>query len=547
MTQISGGEAVIRALKAEGVDVVFGIPGVHALSIYDALYHHPEIRHIAVRHEQAAAYMADGYARVTGKPGVCITTTGPGAANTVAAMGTAYADSIPILNVMTQIESDLVDKGKGSLHEAKDQLGTFRSCTRWNTRVDTSEEVPAAIHDAFRQMIHGHPGPTAVEICADILEKRADVELFKFEAVAHPRKRETELKVRQAVEALFKARSPVLWVGSGAAMSNASDEVRRLAELLKAPVLTSMRGKGVIPEDHPLYIGPRATEPLVKNLLAEADVMLAVGTCFGYGSTANWQVKMPEQLIQIDLDEKGIGKNYPAALGLVGDAKAVLGQVIEGLGDLKADRPAVEATVAEVMKKSSEWASKQNPVMAGLMRDLRGVLPRDAVVVCDATKAANFVGRGFPVYEPRSYHFPIGYATLGFAFPVALGAKIGVPDRKVVAICGDGGFQFCLQELATAVQFEIDITVLIFNDQRWGVLRDLQDLHYGGRRYVVDLVNPDFVKLAEAYGANGLRVNDLSEFGSVVGQALSSGKITVVDIPMEVQSHPRVPSRQWSS
>ncbi|MBI2863362.1 MAG: thiamine pyrophosphate-binding protein [Chloroflexi bacterium] len=543
MAQMTGGEAVVRALKAEGVEIVFGLPGVHGLSIYDALYHHREIRHIAVRHEQAAAYMADGYARVTGKPGVCITTTGPGAANTVAAMGTAYGDSIPILNIMSQIESDLVDKGKGALHEAKDQLGTFRSCTRWNTRVDTSEEVPAAIHEAFHQMIHGHPGPTAVEFCTDTLEKQADVELFKFEQVAHPRRRASEAKVRDAVEALCKAKMPVLWIGAGAANAHASDEVRRLAEALKAPVLTSIKGKGVIPEDHPLYLGPRATEPAVKDLMAEADVMLAVGTRFGFSSTAGWRVKLPEQLIQIDLDGKEIGKNYPAALGLVGDAKAVLGQLLAGLGGVIVERPVVEATVAEIMRKSDEWGLKQNPLQIGLMRQLRELLPRDAIVVCDATKASNFVTRGLRVFEPRSYHFPAGYATLGFGFPIALGAKVGAPDRKVLAICGDGGFQFCLQELATAVQFGIDVTVLVFNDRRWGVLRDLQDNYFGGRHYMVDLVNPDFVKLAEAYGAVGLRVNDLSEFSSVVGQALSAGKVTVVDIPMEVQYSVRMPGR----
>ncbi|MDO8670514.1 MAG: thiamine pyrophosphate-binding protein, partial [Dehalococcoidia bacterium] len=530
MAEITGGEALIRALKAEGVEVVFGLPGVHALPIYDALYHHPEIRHIAVRHEQAAAFMADGYSRTTGKPGVCITTTGPGAANTTAAMGTAYNDSIPILNIMTQVETYLVDKGKGAVHETKDQLGMFRACTRWNRRVDTNEDVPYAIHEAFRQMLSGHPGPTAIEFCTDILAKPVDVEQYRFEEVTHPRQKANDLRVRQAVEMLSKAKSPVLWVGDGAAASGASEQVRRLAELLKAPVLTSLRGNGIIPEDHPLYVGSRPNEPLVRSLLADADLMLAIGSSFGWRSTFNWRVKLPQPLIQIDIDEREIGKNYPAAIGLVGDARATLEQILEGLGDYRSDGPSPEDRVTEIIKQSDVWARKQNPLMARMMRELREVLPKNAIVVCDATKPANWVHRCFPLYEPRSCHRPVGYSTLGYGFPAALGAKVAAPDRKVVAICGDGGFQYCNQELATALQYGIDVTVLVFNDKRWGTLRDLQDSGYGGRRFEVELLNPDFVKLAEAYGAVGLRVTDAKNYKSVLEQALSNNKVTVVDL-----------------
>ena len=543
MAEVTGGEAVVRTLLAHGVDVVFGLAGVHALPIYDALFAHPELRHISVRHEQAAAYMADGYSRVTGRPGVCISTTGPGAANTAAAMGTAYFDSSPVLNIMSQIASDLVDRDKGALHEPKDQLGLFRTLTKWNARASTVEQIPGLLHEAFRTMTEGRPRPTQVEICSDVLLARVEESSVPWTAVPEgiERRRAESSRVKEAARLLRAARRPVLWAGGGvnrasarggfAVGEGASPLLVRLAEALQAPVVTTIQGMGAIPYDHPLCLGFRPFDRTISDLLAGADLLLAVGTRFAASQTLNWNVKLPETLIHVDIDEAEVGKSYPAQVGLVGDAGAVLEQLIEAVGSLPG-RECWAGDVAEVRAGVERGLREGGPQEMAVLDEIRAAAPSEAILVWDQTKPAYWAARSFPTYEPHTFLYP-GYGTLGFAFPTALGAKVGQPERPVVCIVGDGGFQYVLPELATAAQFGINITVLLFNDGGYGILRDLQDMGFQGHRYAVDLVNPDFVRLVGAYGLPAVRLDGPEGLGHALRRALESDRTTVIEVPVE--------------
>jgi len=533
MPEVTGGEVVVRTLQAHGVDVVFGLPGVHALAIYDALYAHPEVRHFAVRHEQTAAYMADGYARVTGRPGVCITTTGPGAANTAAAMGTSYFDSVPVLNVTSQVASDVADRDKGALHEPKDQLGLFRALTKWNARADGIEAIPGALREAFRTMLADRPRPTQVEVCTDHLAGKVDTEAVPWVTPSQPFPRQAAepALVEEAARALASAEAPIIWAGGGVNRAGTWEELARLAEVLQAPVVTTVQGQGAIPYDHPLALGHRPSDRAFTPLMERSDLLLAVGTRFAAGQTANWELKVPSLLIHVDIDEAEIGKSYPATLGLVGDARLVLGQLLEALGGHRATT-CWAGDVAALRSQAAANFRTAGPREMAVLHDIRQAVPHDAVVVCDQTKPAYWAARSFPVYEPRTFLYP-GYGTLGYGFPAALGAKVGAPDRQVVCITGDGGFQYALPELATAAQFGINVTILLFNDGGYGILRDLQDMSFEGHRYAVDLLNPDFGRLSEAYGLGHIGLDGPDGLGPALRRALESDRTTVVEVRME--------------
>jgi thiamine pyrophosphate-dependent acetolactate synthase large subunit-like protein len=550
MPEVTGGEVVVRTLQAYGVDIVFGLPGVHALAIYDALFAHRELRHVAVRHEQAAAYMADGYARVTGRPGICITTTGPGAANTATAMGTSYFDSVPVLNVMSQIPSDLVDRDKGALHEPKDQLGLFRAITKWNARASGIENIPSVLQQAFRTMLVERPRPTQVEICTDHLAGKVDSEAVPWVTPTEslPRRAAELALVEEAAHALTHAEAPIIWAGGGVNRAGAWEELARLAEALQAPVVTTIQGLGAIPHDHPLSLGYRPYDRTLTPLLERSDLLLAVGTRFAAGQTANWNLKLPPRLIHVDIDEREIGKSYPATLGLIGDARLVLGQLLEALGSHRSAN-CWAGDVAALRSEAAANLRAAGPREMAVLEDIRQTVDRDAILVWDQTKPAYWAARAFPVYEPRTFLYP-GYGTLGYGFPTSLGAKVGMPDRQVVCVTGDGGFQYALPELATAAQFGINLTVLLFNDGGYGVLKDLQDINFQSHYYAVDLLNPDFGRLIEAYGLRHTGLSEPDGLGHALRRALESDRATVVEVPMTFgrpTAWPPPPARQAST
>ncbi len=525
---LTGGEAVVRSLEAHQVDTVFGIPGTHNLAIYEALRQTDSIRHILARHEQGAAFMADGYARASGQVGVCLSTTGPAALNTLASLGTAYSDSSPVLCIASQIPAEGIGLDKGFLHECRDQLASFAPVTKWRARADTVDTIPALMREAFAQMLNGRPRPTALEIPCDTLDDSADLTIT-VAASAHRLAPDSE-QIEQAARLLRAARQPVIWAGGGAIGSNAGDELRQLAERLQAPVFTTVLGKGVLPEDHPLAAGNALLHPASRAFLAECDLMLAVGTRFTEEETDRWALRIPDSLIHIDIDPEEIDRNYPATVGIVADARAALQQISARLHDVRRQQSDQAAGIADLRQRIWRYCQARAPEGVELVHTLRTALPRDAIIVSDLTVAAYWCRRLLDIYEPRTFIYPWGFCTLGFGLPAAIGAKVARPERPVVVLCGDGGFMFNCQELAAAVQYDLPLVVIVFNDSAYGVLRPQQEVRYGGA-HEVDVVNPDFVALAGAFGVDGCRVDSIEQLGPTVAKAIEADRTTLIELP----------------
>ena len=526
--RMTGGEAVVRSLTAHNVSTVFGIPGTHNLAIYEALRQTEDIRHILARHEQGAAFMADGYARASGQIGVCLSTTGPAALNTLASLGTAYSDSSPVLCIASQIPAEGIGLDKGYLHECRDQLASFAPVTKWRARADTVDAIPALIREAFAQMLNGRPRPTALEIPCDTLDDSADLTITV--AADAPRPLADEEQVEQAARLLRTARRPVIWAGGGLVSSDAGGELRQLAESLQAPIFTTVLGKGVLPEDHPLAAGNALLHPAARAFLAECDLMLAVGTRFTEEETDRWALRMPDSLIHIDIDPEEIDRNYAATVGIVADARAALQQISARLQDVSKQENRQIGEITELRQRIWRDCQAREPEGVELVHTLRSALPRETIVVSDLTVAAYWCRRLLDIYEPRTFIYPWGFCTLGFGLPAAIGAKVAQPDRPVVVLCGDGGFMFNCQELAAAVQFDVPLVVLVFNDAAYGVLRPQQEVRYGGA-HAVDVVNPDFMALAGAFGVAGCRVDSIEQLGPTIAKAIEANRTTLIELP----------------
>ena len=529
--RMTGGEAVVRSLQAHGVDAIFGIPGIHNLAVYDALID-SGIRHIVARHEQGAAFMADGYARASGRVGVCLCTSGPAALNTATSLGTAYCDSSPLLCIASQIPSQAIGKEKGYFHECRDQLGCLRPVTAWCERADTIASIPGVMREAFLRMQDGRPRPVAVEIPCDILDGSDETSIPEPAAVR--RLQPPQEQIEEAIQLLRRSRRPVIWAGGGVISSGGSDQLRQLAERIQAPVFTTVLGKGSIPGDHPLSAGSALVASQAREYLATCDAMLAVGTRFTEEESLGWSIPMPESLIHIEVDPEEIGRNYAPTVAVVGDARESLRLLNEGLGS---DQPRESsdrgAEVARLQREILRDCSEMAPEGVELVRALRAALPRETVIVSDLTLAAYWCRRLLDLYEPRTSIYPAGFATLGFGVPAAIGAKVACPQRPVVVLSGDGGFMFNCQELSIAAQFDIPIVVLVFNNQAFGVMKPYQLAQYG-RTIAMDLENPDFVALTQAFGLNGRRVATLGELGPAVTDAVSSGRSCVIEVTADV-------------
>jgi len=535
MAAKTGGQAIIETLLTEGVTQAFGLISVHTVHIYDALRAvRDRLRLVGGRHESAVVYMADGYARASGKPGVCFTSTGPGAANSVGAMGEAYHCSSPVLNITSNVESALINSGRGALHEPKDQLGMFRSVTGWNALVERVEDIPANLHQAFDRFLTERPRPIEIEVPTDVLGQPAEVEITP----APPRKCRPAPPeaVQQAADLLAAAARPVIWAGGGAISSDATPELVQLAEMLGAPVTTSYGGKGAIPDDHPLALGCSIGGRVygrnpVFDFIGGCDAALVVGGSLPYRITAGTGLKLPAQLVHIDIDPSAFDRNYPAAVRVTGDAKAALGQLIERLRGKILPASAAFATEVKALRERIRQSLRESgPNQQRAMEVIRSALPRDAIIVADPTMAGYWATRGMACYGPRTYIAPHGWTSIGFAFPAALGAKVARPDRPVLVLTGDGGLQLNVQELGTAAQYGIKVIVLVFNDSAWGVLRDRQRDYFGARYYATDLVDPDFVKLAGAYGLAATRVSTLGELSRALTDALRRDEFHLIEV-----------------
>ena len=539
MAQLKGGQAVIESLRAQGVDTIFGIISTHMMEVYDALYdRQDDIRFISARHEHAAALMADGYARASGKPGVCFTSTGPGAANSMGGIGEAYFASSPVLTITSTAEENLYGRGLGALHEIKDQLGMFQSVTQWNRHIRQPEEIPDRIYEAFESFRTRRPRPIEIEIPVDLQAQVAEIEVPQVRSSALAEA--DPASVDRAVEMILSARRIAVLAGSGVNRSGASPELSTLVQNLGIPVFTTAEGKGVLPDDHPLCLGvhgpvpgsPRDSVDPLQEFLAGLDTLIVVGSSLSQSKTVARGLKLPSNLIHIDIDPESIGKVYETSLGVVGDAKWVLDQINSAVQGKSSNLEDGFQQECHVLKdRLSEYRRSAMPNETGTMEIIRKAAARDAIFVGDVNVAV-YRGANFclETLEPRTY-VTSHWGGLGFGFPAAIGAKAAFPDRQVVCFTGDGGFQFNIQELGTCVQYGLNPVVIVFNDNAWGVLRDVQRRSYKERFIASELRNPDFVRLAESYGANGMRATSATELAGALESALKSDTVTVIDVP----------------
>jgi thiamine pyrophosphate-dependent acetolactate synthase large subunit-like protein len=533
MTARSGAHVLVESLLAEGVDLLFGIPGVGTLAVYDAFVDHPELRHIEVRHEQSAVFMADGYARASGRVGVAFTSNGPGALNTITAMATAHNDSVPVLHLVSENPPEVRRKGKGHFHDISDQFGIFRPVSAYAAQVALADEIPAAVNSAFFALRNRRPRPALVEFANEAFT--TDTSATALPAAERVERPLDPIALARAAEVLAGAERPMVWAGGGIATAEATAALTRIVERLGAPVITTQKGKGAVRWDHPLHIGNWANEQPTRDLIADCDLLLAVGTRFSYFPTGGWSLRLPDRIVQIDIDPAEIGRNYRVEAGVVGDAGLVL-SAIEGELDRLGRRPLSwrDQEVADVLARIGEAVG--TPVEMEVLDQIRSALPAESLVFNDPTTIAFWARSHWKTDRPRTWFVPSGFGTLGFALPASIGARLARPDTPSVAIIGDAGVMFTIQDLMTAVQEDVPAIVMVFNDEGYGVERRHQD-HLYGRRSGVDVRPPDFVALANAFGARGIRVEDLSQVGETLASVLDADGPTLIEVPNQF-NHP---------
>ncbi len=528
----TGGEWVVEALRAEGVRHVFGIPGVHNLAIYDALLRRRAPAHILTRHEQGAAFMADGYARASGEPGVVVVTTGPGATNTLTPLAESFASSQPVLVLMSDIGEALIGRDLGALHEIPNQIECFKPVCRWAETIHAGRDIPGAVQGAFHLFRTGRPGPIALSVPNDLLTSGVEARLTPPGRGHRP---PCDVRaIAAAAERLGRARRPLIIAGGGTVAAEAGPELHALANRLQAPVVTTVMGRGVIPETDPLWLGVLPNKRTTQAAIEAADVVLAVGCRFTHRSTQGLLLHLafrPDQaLLHLDLDPTVIGKLYPPTLGLVGDARDGLAGLVGALGPGPAT---AEWNWSWLATLRAARGPRYTDTVDRLLRLLREGVAPDAIVVSDQTGINYWMEWHFPVYRPRTFLYPVGSATLGYAVPAAIGAKVACPDRQVVAVAGDGGFLFSVNELATAVKYQLPIVFLVMNDARYGAIKWLQEAMFG-RWGEADLTNPDFPALARAFGAEGARVDGLHALPAALDKALAHPGPALLELPMAI-------------
>jgi acetolactate synthase-1/2/3 large subunit len=555
-TKMNGANALLESLERQGVQHVFGILGGAILPVYDALCTHPKIRHILARHEQCAAHAADGYARASGRPGVCFATSGPGATNLVTGIANAHLDSSPVIAITGQVPiaggKSTYMIGRDAFQEA-DIIGITTPITKYNTQIRSVAEIPATVSSAFYIATTGRPGPVVIDFPKDIqaatgnVEWTGKIDLRGYNPTVNPH----PLQIRKAAELLAEAERPVILAGGGVISGNAADELLTVAELLLAPVATTFMGKGAFPEIHPLSIGNIGMHgnPLANKLLLEADVMLAVGTRFSDRATGNTDTFAPEaKKIHVDIDAAEIGKNIDVDIPIVADAKKALAAIYERL-----IQQVKKKTDSPWMQRVKEARALLNPPEKGeptemkpktLLQALRKLLPDDTIITTEVGQNQMWGALYFKALKPRTFISSGGLGTMGFGFPAAIGAKTACPNRHVFDIAGDGSFIMTEQELACSVIEKIPVTVIVLNNGVLGMVAQWQRMFYK-KRYIATKLGtyPDFVKLAESYGAQGIRVGSIAEFQKAVQTALKSTVTTVIDVPigMEEDVVPMIP------
>ena len=524
MDKLTTAEAIVRTLVSHGVDTVFGLPGVQNDALYNAFYdHHDRIRVIHTRHEQGAAYMALGYALSTDGPGVYNVVPGPGFLNSTGALCTAYATNAKVLCLTGEIPSRFIGRGIGQLHEINDQLGVLRSLTKWSARITGPSEAPARTAEAIRRLNSGRPRPVGLECPWDVLATEGTVERIPGPLPISPAPVDTDA-LEEAARILGRADNPMIFVGRGA--MNVSEEVRQLAELLQAPVIGYRTGRGVLDSRH--YLSH--TNPTGHRLWPKVDVALAVGSRLEIPQL-NWGVDENLAIIRIDVDPAAHHRIAMPDLPITArteDAMPLLVPLVE-----KHNRPRTSRKAEMLAQKKETTAMlKSLGPQISFLRVIREELGEDGIFVEELTQVGYASRQVMPVYKPYTF-ISTGYqGTLGWGFPTALGVKVAHPDKPVLSIAGDGGFMFAVQELATAVQHGIGLVTLLFNDNAYGNVKRMQQTLYGNRVIASDLQNPDFVKLAESFGARGLRAHTPGELREAIREGFAEDGPTLVEIPV---------------
>ena len=520
----TGGELLARSLAAHGVDVVFGIPGNHNLGIYQHLGP-AGIRHVLGRHEQGCGYAADGYARVSGQPGVVLVTAGPAVLNTLAALGQAYSDSVPVLLISPGMPLRHPFRGNGHLHETRDQHAAVDAVVAVSARVTSVAEIGDAVSHAFADMTAGRPRPVHLEVPIDVLDESADTEVGRPVPLSKPTAPPDQLA--RAAALLAEAARPGIVVGGGARF--AAPEVCRLAERLGAGVVTTTNGKGTLPEDHPLSLGAGAHLAAVAEWVRTRDVLLAVGTDLGSSDLWNGPWQLDGSVVRIDIDPRQIVINARPDVALVGDAAPALGSLLELLGG--ADERVTSA------REATDWSSRirseaaaEGVLWHAEIQAMSEVLARDAIVTGDSAAVCYYGLRAnLPLYKPGSFLYPTGYGTLGYGLPAAIGAKVAAPDRQVVAVLGDGGVMFTIAELASAAAEGLAIPVIVVDNGGYGQIRHNMERR-GYPPLGVDIPSPDFSAIGRAMGCHGVTIENPAQLGEELAKALVADRPTVLHI-----------------
>ena len=535
---MTGGEAIVASLEANGVTTLFGVPGAQVYPLFDAIARRG-LELYAPRHEQAAAYMAMGYAKSTGRPAACCVVPGPGVLNASAALCTAMGNGSPVVCVTGQVPSEYLGVGRGHLHELADQRATLRGIVKHAERIEHPEEAPSAVNAALEAALGGRPGPVALEMCWDRMAASARVELLPAAHRPSPPDPDPDA-VDAAVDLIAQARRPLLMCGAGA--QHAAEEVTALAELLNAPVTAFRSGRGVVPEDHPLGVGAVAA----RELWDDVDLLIGIGSRLEM-PYMRWRDMMRYEprpsgpkLIRIDIDPHEMTRLRPD-VGLVTDSAVAARLLVDRLASRVRPNLARTDEIAAARAVAARLTAALDP-HAAYLAVIRGALPRDGFLVPEVSQMgfATYTG-AWPVLAPRTYVTEGFQGTLGFGFPTALGVKVAHPERAVVSVTGDGGFMFGMQELATAAQYGIGVVTLVFNNGAYGnVLRDQETL-FDGRVIGAKLTNPDFVAMAESFGVAACRVSSPSELGPRLERALADGAPALI----EIRSDPKRETSPW--
>jgi acetolactate synthase-1/2/3 large subunit len=538
---LTGAQIVCRVLEEQGVDVLFGYPGGAIMPFYHALPEFPGLRHILVRHEQAAAHAADGYARASGRPGVCVATSGPGATNLVTGLAAAHMDNSPVVAITGQVNRAMI--GKDAFQET-DVIGVTQPITKHNVLVRDIAELSDTLRDAIAIACEGRPGPVLVDIPKDVQNQKAPFRPSHRErGQATPSAGPSRAALQQAAEMIAAAERPLIMAGHGVILSRASDELRCLAERTGIPVITTLLGISGLSEEHPLHLGMPGMhgEVHVNRAIQHADLIIGVGLRFDDRVTGNTAQFAPRaKILHLELDPAEIGKNVPTALGIVGDARELLRELVALVRPRQCG--AWRAEIAGFMRtRTEEYRGDLSP--QSILTALHEACGGDCTVVSDVGQHQMWVAKLYPYRRLNTHITSGGLGAMGFAVPAAMGVHFARPDRPVWAISGDGGFQMNMQEMATMVQEKIPVKMAIFNNGYLGMVRQWQQFFHGRRYSATPIWSPDYVKLAAAYGIPGWRVEDASQTDDVLRAALRAEGPTVVEFMIEQEANvfPMIP------